>query len=135
MAIGANETARNACMNSIRDQIDGGVAPGAGKCRIYDGTRPVPGGAPTTLLAELDLSTPCAPDAVNGVLTFNAITGATALAGGLATWCRFVNSDGNFVCDGSVGATGSGAEMEFANPNFVVGGSVSASGSLTAPTA
>jgi len=134
MTISANTTSRNAYLTSIRDLLDAGTGPG--KLLVMDGVRPAAGGTPTNVLAELTLSDPCAANPANGVLTFNAITGGAALQNGTASWVRLVDSDGNFVCDGSVGATGSGADVEFGNINFVQGGTVNiSSGSITAPDA
>lgn len=104
MALGILATLRNSRLNLIRDAIDAGA--GAGKLRVYDGTRPATGGTATTLLAELTFSDPSAPNAASGVLTFSAITAdASADATGTATWCRVVDSTGAFVFDGSVGTS------------------------------
>lgn len=104
MALGLSSTIRNARLNVIRDAIDAG--PAAGFLRVYDGVRPVTGGAATTLLAELTFSDPSAANASGGVLTFSAITADTsANATGTATWCRIVDSTGAFVTDGSVGTS------------------------------
>lgn len=108
MAFGFATTLRNSRLNAIRDAIDAGA--GAGKLRIYSGTRPATGAAITsqTLLAELTFSDPCAPAASGGVLTFSAITADTAAdATGTATWARIVDSTGTFVADCNVGTSGS----------------------------
>lgn len=105
MTLGLVTATRNSRLNLIRDAVDAGS--GAGKLRIYDGTRPATGGTATTLLAELTFSDPSAPNASSGVLTFSAITSdASADATGTATWCRVVDSTGAFVFDGSVGTSG-----------------------------
>ena len=104
MTLGIVVTVRNAMLNAIRNAIDAGAGPGT--IRGYDGTRPATGGAATTLLFEVTCSDPSAPDAAGGVLTFSAITSdASANASGNATWCRFVDSTGAFVQDGSVGTS------------------------------
>lgn len=97
---------RNAMLDEITAKLDAGT--GAGKLRIYDGTRPASGGTATTLLAELPLSDPSAVAAAAGVLTLSAITDDSAAdATGTATWFRLVDSDNNFVVDGDVGTSGS----------------------------
>lgn len=102
MALGILASIRSSMLNNIKAAHDAGLA--AGKIRLYDGTRPATGGTATTLLAEGTCSYPCAPAASAGVLTYSAITGANAVATGIATWGRFVDSTGTFVLDGSVGS-------------------------------
>lgn len=106
MTIAYVEALRNARLNAVRDQIDAGS--GAGRLRIYDGTRPATGGTATTLLAELTLSDPSFAAAASGAITANSITeDSSADATGTATWFRVVDSDSNFVLDGSVAVSGS----------------------------
>lgn len=106
MALGFATTIRNGWLDSIKTAIDAGA--GAGLFRIYNGTRPATGGTATTLLAELTFSDPSAAGAGSGLLTFNAITqDSSADNTGTATWFRFVDSTGGFVCDGNVGTSGS----------------------------
>jgi hypothetical protein len=104
--IGFSTTIRNEMVQRTQVNVDLGA--GAGLWRIYDGTRPGTGGTPTTLLAELTCSDPCAPSASGGVLTFSAITAdSSANATGTATWGRLVDSTATFVADHSVGTSGS----------------------------
>lgn len=106
MTIALSTTARNNMMDEIAALIDAGA--GAGKLRIYNGTRPASGGTATTLLAELTLGDPSFGASAGGVLTANSITGdASADSTGTATWFRVVDSDDNFVIDGDVGTSGS----------------------------
>lgn len=127
MALGLNTTLRNNMLDEITTDIDAGA--GAGTLRIYDGTQPATGGTATTLLAELTLSDPSCAAASGGVLTFSSITSDTsANATGTATWFRIVDSDTNFVLDGTVGT--SGADINFDSVSFVTGGTVAIS-SLT----
>ncbi len=106
MALGYNVSLRNTRLNDIKNLIDAGS--GAGRLRIYSGTRPTTGGAVTTLLGELVFSDPSFPSAVNGAMSANAIAGdASANASGTATWFRVVDSAGNHVMDGNVGTSGS----------------------------
>ena len=70
MALGFATTLRTARASQIVAAIDAGA--GAGKLRLYNGTRPATCGAVTTLLAELTFSDPCGT-VTSGVLTFSAI--------------------------------------------------------------
>lgn len=128
MALGYVTTLRNTRLNAVRDAIDAGA--GAGLLRIYDGTRPSTGGAPTILLAELTFSDPCAPNASSGVLTFNTITeDSGANADGTATWWRAVDSTGAAVVDGNCGTSGS--DMNLNSTSISSGVQVSATGTNT----
>jgi hypothetical protein len=105
MALGYSTTIRTNRMQDVADAINGGS--GAGKIRIYDGSRPATGGTATTLLAELTCSDPCEDTVTAGVLTFDTITpDSSANANGVATWFRIVDSAGTFCVDGSVGTSG-----------------------------
>lgn len=104
MAIGVNVTARNAYANSIKTLIDaGGVS---GYIEIYTGTRPATGGAATTLLSSHTLSYPCG-NVVGPKLTFSAIgSDMSAIGGGVPSWLRIYDSNGNQAVDGSAGGNG-----------------------------
>lgn len=111
MAISYITTLRNARLDAITAQIDAGA--GGGQIKIYSGTRPATGGTVTTVLAELTMSVTSFPAAAAGTMSANSITGdASANSTGTATWFRVTDSNGAFVMDGDVGATGSGADME-----------------------
>lgn len=128
MTIGMDTTLRNARLDEITAAIDAGS--GAGTLKIYDGTRPGTGAAITTqtLLGTLTFSDPSAGAASAGVLTFNAITQDSAAdATGTATWARILDSDSNFVMDVSVGATGSGEDIELNTTSIIVGGPITVS--------
>jgi hypothetical protein len=132
MTIGLSTALRTQHVDNINAALNAGAGPGL--MRVYDGTRPATAGAATTLLAELTLSDPAAPGAVSGVLTFSAITqDSSANATGTGTWCRFVDSTGAFVMDGSVGASGSGADYILNTTSITSGVAVTcSSGVLTA---
>jgi hypothetical protein len=105
MAIGLSTALRTLHVDNINTALNAGA--GAALLRVYDGSRPATGGTATTLLAELTCTDPAAPAGSSGVLTFSAITkDSSANATGTATWCRFVDSTGAFVMDGSVGTSG-----------------------------
>lgn len=122
MTLGLSTALRNARLDAITAKIDAGS--GAGKLRIYDGSRPATGGSATTLLAELTLADPSADAAAAGVLTLSAISDdASANATGTATWGRIVDSDGTFVLDCSVGTSGTDVILNTAS--IVSGATVS----------
>ena len=121
MALGFATALRSSIATAMRDAIDAGA--GAGKIRIYDGTRPATGGTVTALLAELTCSDPSGTIS-NGVLTFSSITSDSAAdATGTATWFRIVDSNNTFVMDGSVGT--SGADLNLATTSIVANVQVS----------
>jgi hypothetical protein len=106
----SNATA-NAQANALARLLDNGYL------RIYSGSQPANADTAVgsqVLLAELRFAATSAPSAVNGVLTFNAITSdSSANATGSAAWFRAVGADGTaVVLDGSVGVTGSGNNLE-----------------------
>lgn len=120
MALAYSTTVRNAMLDSITTAVGS-----SGLLRIYDGSRPASGGTATNKLAELPLSATSAPGSAAGVLTYNAITSANAVATGTATWFRLVTSGGTFVVDGNVGLSGS--DLNLTNTNIVTGQSVGVS--------
>lgn len=131
MSAGFSTSLRNAQLQAIIDAIDAGS--GVGKLKIYDGSRPAAGGGITSqvLLATPVFSDPCASAPSSGALTFNSITSDTdAAADGDASWARITDSDDTFVMDVSVGATGSGADIELTDVSIAMHGTV-AVGTLT----
>lgn len=95
-----------------------------GYLRIYDGTQPATANTAIgsqVLLAELRFNADAAPIAVNGVLTFNAITqDSSADDKGTASWFRALKSDGSTVMfDGTVGVSGS--DLNIATTAIVAG--------------
>ena len=123
MTVAYSTAVRNARLNVVRDDIDAGA--GAGLLRIYDGVRPATGGTVTTLLAQLAMTDPSAPDAAAGVLTLSAITkDSSADATGTATWARIVRSDGVFVADLSATVTGGGGDLQLSTASIVAGAEV-----------
>lgn len=93
---------RNAALNAISALANGGLL------KIYDGAQPAtPETAITTqtLLSTLTLNATAFGAAAAGVITANAITQDSNIAGtGTATWYRLYKSDGVTVLwDGSVG--------------------------------
>lgn len=81
-----------------------------GYIEIYTGTQPatpdIPPSGGNTLLVTLPLSATAFGAASAGTKTANAITSATAVATGTATWFRaYESNDTTAVIDGSVGAS------------------------------
>jgi hypothetical protein len=118
MALAYSTTLRNNQLNQISSAIGT-----SGLLRIYSGTRPATGGTVTTLLAELPLSATAAPAASGGSVTFNAITAATAVATGTASWFRVTTSGSAHVIDGDVSTSGS--DLNLSSTSIVSGGNVS----------
>jgi len=98
--------ARNAMCDAFVDQFEVGTADASGDIQIYDAGF-------ATLLAELTFSNPAFGNAVAGVATANAIASdASADNSGTAAVCRFRDRDNGTVVEGTVGTTGSGADIE-----------------------
>lgn len=151
-----NTQMANLAVNAEADALTA-LLPG-GKVNIYSGTQPATADtalAGNTLLAAPTLGTPAFPAAVAGVLTANAITAATAVATGKATFARTFRSDGTTaVVDQSIGMqllgtdftftaatkTIAKASAGFSSTNLIVGdqviitGSVSNNGTFTVAT-
>jgi hypothetical protein len=120
MTLGYAAALRNTQLDAITTR-----AGNAAKLKIFSGTRPATGGSETTKLAELICATPFAAGASGGLLTLGAITSdASADATGIATWFRIESSGGTHVLDGSVGASGSGADLILSTTSIVSGATV-----------
>lgn len=82
----------------------------AGTIKVYDGTQPATADtalAGNTLGVTLTFAATAFPAAVSGLLTANAITSGTAVAGITPTFARIFKSDGTTaVMDVSAGASG-----------------------------
>lgn len=134
MTLGMSTAPRTNRATQILNAIDAG--PAAGYVEIYSGTRPATGAAvgAAVLLATCTCSDPSGTVS-NGVLTFNAFSNGTGTAGAgaggtNATWCRFKDSTGAFVQDGSVGTSGS--DINLGSVLIATGQTVSiTSGSIT----
>lgn len=100
---------RNAMLDVLADAADAGA--GAGTLEIRSGTRPANADATETgtLLVTFTLADPGFDPAASGSVAIDAAPDltATAAASGTATWGRLKDSDGNTVCDGDVGTSGS----------------------------
>lgn len=108
MTVGSNMLKRNAALDSGTSFI----GPGA-LLRLYDGVRPATG-APLdahVLLAQYTLGSPFAPPALNAVLSPTLPAATMGLTDGHVTWWRIVRADLTHCDDGSMGLTGSGADI------------------------
>ncbi len=109
------------------------------KIKVYSGTQPAGGGAPSgTLLGTLVCSATFAPSSTGGVITLNSVTGdSSADATGAAAWFRMTQSDDTWVMDGDVSVAGSGGDITLDSISITIGGTISLAGpnTLTAPNA
>lgn len=131
MALGLSTNARNAAADGVVDLIDAGA--GAGTIKVYTGAKPAnPNTAPSgTLLGTLTFSDPAFGAAATGVATAAAISpDNVADASGTAGWFRAADSNGNAVFDGTIGLSGSGADL-IMNDTAIVAGGIIAISSLT----
>lgn len=123
---------RNEMLDAYRDDYN------SGRLRVYSGTRPTDADtalAGNTLLVELTFNATAFGAASGGVITANAITGATAVATGTATFVRCLKSDGSTpLADFSVSATGGGGEVQLSTLSIVSGVAVNGTGlTITLP--
>lgn len=115
--------ARNAMADALVDLIDGGTTDAGGDLQIGTDSG---GGTFGTVLAELDFSNPAYGPASTGVAQENAISDETnAPATGTAALCRVRDRDNTVIFEGTVGATGSGADIELSSTAITAGDNVS----------
>lgn len=117
---------RDAQLDAIAALINAGSGPGL--LRIYDGAQPADADDDITvqvLLAELEFADPvAAAPASAGVLTFDTIPDANAVATGTATWARVLDSDENKIFDANVGIAANTPSIVLNTTSIVVGGPV-----------
>lgn len=135
-----NVTIRVGQLNLIQAALDAAATPG--EVLFYTGTRPPIEGSSTTAILQgtVVLAKPCAIVSVGivtigdidypqAVMTFVGDVEGVRVAADIITWARFVDGDGNFVCDANVRinayvSTGPGDEpdLQIDNPNGYIGG-------------
>ena len=124
-----NTQLSNACVNAEADALSALLA--NGYLRLYSTGQPANADTALsgqTMLAELRFSVTAAPAAVAGVITFNAITSATAAASSTATWFRCLKSDGTTVVfDGTVDVSGNTPNLALNSVVISAGATVSVS--------
>ena len=113
MAISLAAASRVALCNAIVDQLDGA----AGALKVYTATAPDPDAAATgTLLINWALPVPAfgaaSDDGTNATATANAVTAVNAADTGTAGYFRVENNAGTSLWQGTVGTSGSGADIE-----------------------
>lgn len=120
--------------------IFAGSGGGPAKIKIYSGAQPTDPdtAASGTLLATFTLSDPAFSGTADGgggtQVTLNTVAAVTAAATGTAGWFRLFDGNGNGHVDGTVGASGSGANLILSTTSIASGGSVSiTSGTITMP--
>lgn len=117
MALEFPNTLKNARLQQIINAIDAG--PGAGKLRLYPSPRPIAGGNPGTLLAELTFSDPSFPSPTGGSVSADPITPGLGLVADDVAWFRVVDSNSSFIIDGDVGVSGS--DLNLNSVTIIVG--------------
>lgn len=121
-----NTQVANASVNGQADNLAARL--NTGFLRIYSGAQPTNADTAIVaqvLLAELRFNATAAPAAAAGVLTFNAITSAVAVATGTAAWFRALQSDGTtVVMDGTV-------DVSANTPNLVLSGTTTINSGVT----
>lgn len=131
MVIRIPTASRNAAADAVVDRVD--LGSGAGTMEIRSGSQPASANdaASGTLLATVTLPDPAFGSASSGAAAINDPGPVTGVAAGTAGWFRIKDSDSNTVMDGSVGASGSGADLELATTTISVGLTVDITGGGT----
>lgn len=118
MAVRLPTTSRNTLADALVDRVDVGATNPQGRLRIYSGAQPASANSAPSgdLLAEVSLQNPAFGPASSGVATLlgvpiSALGLPAAGAGVPAGWFRLVDRGTNTVLDGSVGLSGSGAQL------------------------
>lgn len=121
----------NTLRSNMMDEISSYAGTSA-TLKLLSGTQPSGGGAETVVLGTLTCSaSEFAVGAVNGILTLSAITGATAVATGTATWFRIETSGATWVMDGDVSLQGGAGDLQLDDTSIVNGGSLALGGPNT----
>lgn len=115
-----NLALRNARMQDINTASSGGTL------TLYGGTKPAPGGDPTTALAVFNLKTP-AGTVANATLDFTNPGDAIVNADGQVTWAR-IAKDGAWVADFTVSDAGGTGEIQMSSTKVSVGIDLSITG-------
>jgi hypothetical protein len=108
---------------TVAAAVDAGSGPGI--LKVYDGDMPDTTDDASTgaLLATFTLPDPSAGAPTDGLATWNFTTPPSAtVSAGNPTWGRLIDSDGNVVCDGTVGV--SGADFNFSSIVWTTGQTV-----------
>lgn len=117
MSITHSAAIRNTVTNAVVDAIDGGS--GAGLLVIMNASN-IP-------VATLTFSDPAFGDSSGGTATAAAITADESAAGGTASKFKVTDSAAVTIFEGTVGVTGSDADIELSNVTIGVGDRVAVS--------
>lgn len=117
MSFDLSPTLRAARNALILDALDGG------EVRFYDGTKPSPGGAATTLQVAVPLDSPAGTQAGSTTMFTPAADGIRVAASAI-TWCRFVDNTGAYVADATVSGPGGGGTVVISATSGAIGGLV-----------
>lgn len=116
MTINFSDSVKSDRLQAFTRALDAGGA--GGKIKLYGGTQPEAGAVHSQeLLSELTIPKPSAVGVENGILTIAAPFSALALADGIVTWCRLMDSEGNWVADCNAGGSASNAVLRIQNAN------------------
>lgn len=116
MAVTHPTAVRNGIADFVVDQVDGGTTNPQGDLLLQT--------AGESTLATLNLSNPAFGAAAAGVATAAAISDETNATAGTATIGKLVDRDGTEIVRCSVGATGSGEDIELSSNVFSAGDTV-----------
>lgn len=95
---------------------------GAARVRLYPTPRPALGGTPAgAMLVEIGLTNP-AGSVAGGVLTLTPAADGVVATGGVATWARVVNGNGDLSFDCDVTALAGAGEIKMASTTLISGG-------------
>ena len=104
MALTLTTAARNAACDAIVDLVDGGSTDASGDLVLMT--------SGDVEVATLVLSNPAFGAASSGVATAATITSDSSATGGTAALFKIVDRDNTEIWRGTVGTTGSGADLE-----------------------
>ncbi len=116
---------KNAMLTALATALDA-ADPEPGRLRLYSADQPEAGVevGDQVLLADIALNLPCGTVA-DGVLTLSCpIADELLPASGTPAWARLVDGAGEWVADGDVGLTDSGALIELNSLTVYQGGIV-----------
>lgn len=112
MSVTFPTTTKNSRANAVVDAVDVGSANASGQVWLKD--------SGSNTLAKLVLSDPAFGAAANGVATANSITDGTGLLAGAAVTFDVVDKDETLIFSGTIGAVGSGADLESSTSSVTI---------------
>ena len=107
MAVTHPVAVRNSIADLVVDKLDLGTTNANGRL-VFDTSGDVE-------VATLNFSNPAFGAASAGVATASAITEDSSATGGTTTKCKLTDRDNVTIVQGSVGSTGSGADIELSS--------------------